>query len=115
MNKSTDPQEVLLTEPLESEPAEAVVFNAPPSDTTTLMYYLLIRRRPQEVFFGSAIFVGADLDDAKKHVVELVFGSGFPCTADEMLERYNADVVELDDAWEKKFNDLMEPACQDLS
>lgn len=93
---------------------EAVVFNEPPDDETTLMFYLLIRRRPREVFLGSGLFIGYDLADAKRHVVETVFGVGLPCTDDELLERYNVDVVEFDDDWEKKLNDLANPPCPTL-
>ena len=85
---------------------EAVVFNDPPEDETILTYYLLIKRRPRQVFLGSSLFIGADLADAKKHVVEQVFGTGFPNTDDELLERYNVDVVELDDEWERKLDEL---------
>ncbi len=72
------------------------------------MYYLLIKRWPRVVFDWSTIFVGADLAEAKKNIVEIVFGTGFPNTDDELLERYNVDVVELDDEWEKKLNDFSE-------
>lgn len=97
------------------EEEEAVVFNEPPGDETTLMYYMLVRRRPREVFLGSSLFIGADLADAKRHVVSEVFGTGFPCTDDEILERYNVDVVELDDDLERQLNDLANPPCPDLS
>lgn len=77
-----------------------------------MTYYLLVRRRPQEIFLGSSLFVGSNLAEAKKHIVEEVFGSGFPCTDDEILERYNVDVVELDEDWEKKLDDLADALCR---
>lgn len=95
----------------EEEKTKEVVFNAPPADETTLMYYVLVKRRPREVFIGSSLFIGTDLKDAKKHVVEAVFGTGFPCTHDEILQRYNVDVVEFDDEWEQKLNDFAGALC----
>lgn len=97
----------------EATQEETIVFNSPPEDETTLTFYLLIKRRPRQVFVGSSLFIGADLADAKRHVVEQVFGTGFPDTDDELLERYNVDVIELDDEWERKLNELAE-ACSSL-
>lgn len=105
-------------EEAEGTPAEeAVVFNDPPGDETTLTYYVLVRRRPREVFLGSSIFIGSDLEDAKKQVVESVFGTGFPCSNDDILKRYNVDVVELTDDLEQELNELTNPSpsCPDLS
>ena len=76
-----------------------------------LMYFILVRRRPREVFLGSSLFIGTDVEDAKKHVIEQVFGSGLPCTPDEILERYNVDVVELTDELEAELNELANPSC----
>lgn len=91
---------------------EAVVFNAPPDDETVLTVYILIKRRPRRVFIGSALFIGTDLADAKKNVVDKVFGSGLPNTDDELLERYNVDVVEYDEEWEQKLDEF---ACESLA
>lgn len=68
------------------------------------MCYLLIRRRPREVFGMSSLYLGGDIDEAKKTIVETVFGVGFPNTDEELLERYNLDVVPFDDLWERKLN-----------
>jgi len=68
------------------------------------MYYLLIKRRPRDVSACSGIFVGLDLADAERVVAEEVFGVGFPNSPDELFERYNVDVVELDEAWEERLN-----------
>lgn len=81
-----------------------------------MMYYVLIKRAPRGVCGMSTLVVGADLEGAKKSIVEEVFGVGLPNTSDELLERYNLDVVELDEEWEKKFDDYaMELACQERS
>lgn len=79
--------------------------------------YLLIKRQPRIVFEGSGLFVGKDLADAEKNVVEEVFGTGFPNTPRELLERYNLEVVEFDEDWEKKFDTfgLEYPECPDPS
>lgn len=89
-----------------SYPEEAKVALARPE--ASMMYYLLIKRSPRGVFPWSTIFVGTDMVEAKKNIVEIIFGTGFPNTDDELLERYNVDVVELTDDWEKKLNDLSE-------
>lgn len=79
------------------------------------MMYLLIKRKPRMVFEMSGVFVGNDLADAKREAVESIFGTGLPNTPDEILERYNVDVVELDDEWEQKYDEfgLSYPECPD--
>lgn len=70
------------------------------------MMYLLIKRWPKMVFEMSGIFVGADMADAKRQAVETIFGTGLPNTPDEILERYNVELVELDEEWEKKYDEF---------
>jgi hypothetical protein len=50
-------------------------------------------------------------------VVDTVFGTGLPNTPEELFERYNLEVVEMDDEWQEKYDafGLEYPECPDPS
>lgn len=52
----------------------------------------------------SGLYIGESVESVKKVIVEEVLGTGLPNTIEELLERYNLQVVVLDDRWERKFN-----------
>ena len=85
------------------------------------MFYLTISRSPREVCTQSEMFFADNLEQAQALAVESIFGclsgDGFKFDPEDVLRRYNLDVVYMDDEWQMKFNFVYDGwmACADPS